>query len=67
MLQEVAGIEEARAVDRCPRRCAATANPGHTFGPFLRGADRAGAVLAVGESREEACTRADEAAALLRF
>ena len=41
--------------------------PGHVFGPFRRGADRAGAVLAVGDSREEALERADEAARLIRF
>ena len=41
--------------------------PGHVFGPFLRGADRAGAVLATGASREEALERADEATRLIRF
>ena len=30
----------------------------HVFGPFRRGADRAGAVLAVGDSRDEALARA---------
>jgi biotin carboxylase len=41
--------------------------PGHVFEEFRRGADRAGAVLAVGASREEALERADRAAALIRF
>jgi L-amino acid ligase C-terminal domain 2 len=41
--------------------------PGHAFGPFLSGADRAGAVLATGDSREEALGRADKAARLIRF
>jgi len=66
VLQEVEGIEEARAVEgvldvRVYRE------PGHVFGPFLRGADRAGAVLAIGDSREEALERADEAARRIRF
>ena len=41
--------------------------PGHVFGPFRRGADRAGAVLAVGDSREEALAQADQATRLIRF
>jgi biotin carboxylase len=41
--------------------------PGHTFGPFLRGADRAGAVIAVGASRDEALARARAAANEIRF
>jgi biotin carboxylase len=41
--------------------------PGHVFGPFRRGADRAGAVLALGERPKEALDRADRAAALIRF
>ena len=66
VLQEVEGVEEARAIEgvqdvRIYREL------GHVFGPFQRGADRAGAVLATGESREEALDRADEAARLIRF
>jgi biotin carboxylase len=66
VLQEVQGIDEARAVEgiegvRIYREA------GHVFGPFLRGADRAGAVLAVGDSRDEALERADRAASLIRF
>jgi biotin carboxylase len=41
--------------------------PGHVFGPLRRGADRAGAVLAVGDSRAEALARAGTAAELIRF
>jgi biotin carboxylase len=41
--------------------------PGHVFGPLLRGADRAGAVIAVGDSRDEALARARAAANEIRF
>jgi biotin carboxylase len=41
--------------------------PGHRFGELRIGADRAGAVQAVGESRAEAYERARSAAALIRF
>ena len=41
--------------------------PGDVVGPFLRGADRAGAVLAVGASRDEALARARVAADAIRF
>ncbi len=41
--------------------------PGHTFGPLLRGADRAGAVIAVGDSRDDALERARAAADEIRF
>jgi biotin carboxylase len=41
--------------------------PGHRFGPLRRGADRAGAVLAVGDSRDEALARARRAADAIRF
>jgi biotin carboxylase len=41
--------------------------PGYVFTPLRRGADRAGAVLAVGDSREEAVARADAAAEAIRF
>jgi hypothetical protein len=60
------GEEEARAVEgvvdvRLYR------SPGHEFGPFRTGSDRAGAVLAVGASPEEALARGREAAGLIRF
>ncbi len=41
--------------------------PGFVFTPLRRGSDRAGAVLATGESREEALARADAAAERIRF
>jgi biotin carboxylase len=40
---------------------------GHRFGPLRRGADRAGAVLAIGDSRDDALARADRAAQRIRF
>jgi biotin carboxylase len=65
-LVAVEGLEEAEAVEgvaevRLYRR------PGHVFGPLLRGADRAGAILATGASRDDALERARRAAAALRF
>jgi biotin carboxylase len=66
VLQEVQGVEEARAVEGV-HDVRIYREPGHVFGPFLRGADRAGAVLATGNSREEALERADESAGLIRF
>jgi biotin carboxylase len=41
--------------------------PGYEFGPLRRSADRAGAVLAVGATREEAVVRAGVAAERIRF
>jgi biotin carboxylase len=66
VLQEVEGVDEARGVEGV-QEAWVYREPGHVFGPFLRAADRAGAVLAVGESREQALERADEAARLIRF
>ena len=65
-LHEVEGREAAHAVDgvldvRLYRE------PGHVFGPLLRGADRAGAVIAVGDSREQALERARAAVNEIRF
>ena len=65
-LTAVDGLEEAEAVDgvewvRVYRR------PGHVFGPFRRGADRAGAVLAAGADRDDALDRARRAALAVRF
>jgi biotin carboxylase len=40
---------------------------GHEFGPLRRAADRAGAVLVVGASRDEAVVRAEVAAERIRF
>jgi biotin carboxylase len=65
-LREVRGLDEAAAVTgilgvRTYRQ------PGHYFGPLRVGADRAGALLAVGETREAALERATRAADLVRF
>jgi biotin carboxylase len=66
VLQEVEGVDQARAVGGIQEVRIYRA-PGHAFGPFRRGADRAGAVLATGASRQEALERAGEAARLVRF
>ena len=60
------GVEEAQRSEgviavRVYRR------PGYRFGELRVGADRAGAVLAVGGSRSEGYERAKAAAALIRF
>jgi biotin carboxylase len=65
-LLEVEGREEAHAVEgvldvRIYRE------RGHVFGPLRRGSDRAGAVIAVGETREQALERARAAADEIRF
>jgi biotin carboxylase len=41
--------------------------PGFVYTPLLRGADRAGAILATGSSRDEALARANAAADRIRF
>jgi len=66
LLEAVEGLEEAGRLNgvvwvRSYRE------PGHEFGPLRRGADRAGAVLAVGGSRKEAVERAERAAGRIRF
>jgi biotin carboxylase len=66
VLEEVEGADEARAVEGV-QDVRIYREPGHVFGPFQRGADRAGAVLAIGKSREEVLERSDEAARLIRF
>src|SRR5207244_6226308 len=50
-LRGVTGIEEAFALEGI-RGIRIYRRPGHRFGEFRRGADRAGAILAVGDSRE---------------
>ena len=66
MLETVEGIEEAErssgvAWVRSYRE------PGHVFEPLRRGADRAGALLAIGDSRKQAVERAERAAGRIRF
>jgi hypothetical protein len=65
-LTAVTGVDEA-SVQEGVLDVRIYRSPGHVFGELRRGADRAGAILAVGESREEALERADRAAALVRF
>jgi len=65
-LQGVEGLQDAFASEgvvgiRIYRR------RGHVFEPLRRGSDRAGAILAVGDSAEKALARADAAAASIRF
>lgn len=66
VLRSVDGVEEAAGVEgvrwvRLYRRT------GHRFGALRRGADRAGAILAVGATREQALERAARAAQAVRF
>ena len=65
-LREVVGVEEAFALEGI-RGIRIYRRPGHRFGEFRRGADRAGAILAVGDSREQALERASHAEAMIRF
>jgi biotin carboxylase len=65
-LLSLEGVEEAQRSDGV-ERVRLYRRPGFRFGDFRVGADRAGAVLAVGESRAEAYERARAAAALIRF
>jgi biotin carboxylase len=65
-LREVTGVQEAFALDGV-RGIRIYRRPGHRFGELRRGADRAGAVLAVGDSRLQALERADRAEAMIRF
>jgi biotin carboxylase len=60
------GVEEARAVDGV-LDVLVYRRPGHVFGPLRRGADRAGAILAVGDSRDDALGQARHAAGRVRF
>jgi biotin carboxylase len=65
-LRAVSGVEEAFALDGI-RGIRIYRRRGHRFGEFRRGADRAGAVLAIGDSREEALARAAAAEETIRF
>jgi biotin carboxylase len=65
-LRTVRGLKEAFAVEGV-RGIRIYRRPGHVFGELRRGADRAGAVLATGDSAEEALERADRARRLVRF
>jgi biotin carboxylase len=65
-LVEVEGTAEATAVEGVAW-ARVYPEPGTVLGPLRRGSDRAGAVLAVGASREEAVARAGRAADCVRF
>lgn len=65
-LRAVEGVEDARGLPGV-RDVRVYRSPGQVIGPLRLGADRAGAVLAVGDSRDGALIRADEAAARVRF
>jgi biotin carboxylase len=65
-LGAVDGVERAEAIEGVAW-VLVYRQPGAILLPLRRGSDRAGAVLAVGASREEAVERADRAAALIRF
>jgi hypothetical protein len=49
------------------RRVRIYREPGYVHTPLRRGADRAGALLAVGDSRDEALAQANAAADRIRF
>jgi biotin carboxylase len=65
-LRDVSGMEEAFALEGI-RGIRLYRKEGHRFGPLLRGADRAGAILALGDGRDDALERADRAAELIQF
>jgi biotin carboxylase len=65
-LRGVSGLEEAYAVDGV-KGIRVYRKPGHRFGALIRGSDRAGAILAVADSRDEALHSADRAAEMIRF
>jgi len=65
-LVSVEGVEQAQAVEGV-RWVRVYRRPGHVLGPLRRGADRAGAVLATGASRDDALDRARRAADAVRF
>ncbi len=66
MLEAVEGVDQAEAGEGVVR-VRIYREPGHAYGPLLRGSDRAGAVLAVGETRDEALARAESASERIRF
>jgi len=65
-LRRISGLEEAYALDGIKGIRVYRAR-GHRFGPLVRGSDRAGAILAVAGSRDEALQQADRAAELVHF
>jgi biotin carboxylase len=65
-LRETVGIEEAEAVEGV-EWVRAYRQPGWSFGPLRRGADRAGAILATGDDADAAVARARRAVQAVRF
>ena len=65
-LHEVRGVEEAFAVEGV-RGIRIYRKPGHVFRDLRRASDRAGAILATGDTRDHALDAADEAADRIRF
>ena len=65
-LAAVEGVEEAQAAEGV-RDVRIYRRPGFELRPFRRGADRAGAILAVGDDRDDALARARRAADAIRF
>ena len=65
-LREVRGLERASAVGGV-RGIRVYRKPGHVFSELRRASDRAGAVLATGDSLDEALAAAGEAASLIDF
>jgi biotin carboxylase len=65
-LREVRGLDEAYATPGV-RGIRVYRKPGHVFQPLRRASDRAGAILATGETREDAVDAADRAARQIRF
>ena len=66
VLRTVEGLEDAASRPGV-RWVRSYRQPGWRFEPLRRGADRAGAVLAVGDSRDDAIDRAQRSAAAIRF
>jgi len=65
-LEAVHGLEEAAAVDGI-RGIRIYRKPGYVFNELRRASDRAGAILATGETREDAVAAAAAAARRIRF
>ena len=65
-LRDVEGVEDAQAAAGVVR-VRVYRRPGHVFGALRFGADRAGAVQAIGSSRKQALERAAAAAERIRF
>jgi biotin carboxylase len=66
---QLASVEGVEAAETAPGilRVRVYHGPGAEYGELRTGADRAGAVLSVGDSREEALARAQAAIDLIRF